>query len=83
MTLTSEGLAHRIIGTANGTFFDSGSPDLNESGKETLIALAKELGGVPNRSPLRGTLIRNPWSVVAESTETGSFLRIAPTLPAP
>ena len=46
MTVTPEGLRIELLESANGTFFDSGSPDLNDSGKETLIALAKQLGAV-------------------------------------
>src|SRR5208337_1599519 len=49
MTVTSEGLRIELLESAKGTFFDSGSPELNDSGKETLIALAKQLGGVPNK----------------------------------
>ena len=54
MTVTSEGLRIELLESANGTFFDSGSPELNESGKETLIALAKQLGGVPNKISIEG-----------------------------
>jgi chemotaxis protein MotB len=64
MTVTSEGLRIELLESANGTFFDSGSPELNESGKETLIALAKQLGGVPNKISIEGhtdsrPLVRN------------------------
>lgn len=54
MTVTSEGLRIELLESAKGTFFDSGSADLNDSGKETLIALAKELGGVPNKVSIEG-----------------------------
>jgi len=54
MTVTSEGLRIELLESAKGTFFDSGSPELNESGKETLIALAKELGGVANKISIEG-----------------------------
>jgi chemotaxis protein MotB len=54
MTVTSEGLRIELMESAKGTFFDSGSPQLNESGKETLIALAKQLGGVPNKISIEG-----------------------------
>jgi len=54
MTVTSEGLRIELLETAKGTFFDSASPELNDSGKETLIALAKELGGVPNKISIEG-----------------------------
>jgi len=54
MTVTSEGLRIELLESAKSTFFDSGSPELNASGKETLIALAKELGGVPNKISIEG-----------------------------
>ena len=54
MTVTSEGLRIELLETAEGTFFASGSPETNESGKEALIALAKQLGGVPNKISIEG-----------------------------
>jgi chemotaxis protein MotB len=54
MTVTSEGLRIELLESAKGTFFDSGSPELNDSGKETLNALAKQLGGVPNKISIEG-----------------------------
>ncbi len=54
MTVTAEGLRIELMESAKGTFFDSGSPELNESGKETLLALAKELGSVPNKISIEG-----------------------------
>lgn len=54
MTVTAEGLRIELLESAKNTFFDSGSPELNESGKETLIALARELGGVPNKISIEG-----------------------------
>jgi chemotaxis protein MotB len=64
MTVTSEGLRIELLESAAGTFFDSGSPELNESGKETLIALAKQLATVPNKVSIEGhtdskPLVRN------------------------
>jgi chemotaxis protein MotB len=64
MTVTSEGLRIELLESATGTFFDSGSPQPNASGKETLIALAKQLGGVPNKISIEGhtdskALVRN------------------------
>jgi len=64
MTVTSEGLRIELLESAKGTFFESGSPELNASGKETLIALAKQLGGVPNKISIEGhtdskPLVRN------------------------
>ena len=54
MTVTSEGLRIELMESANGTFFDSGSPEPNESGKETLMALAKQLASVPNKVSIEG-----------------------------
>ena len=54
MTVTSEGLRIELLESAKGTFFDSGSPELNDSGRETLVALANELGGVPNKISIEG-----------------------------
>jgi len=54
MTVTSEGLRVELLESATGTFFDSGSADLNVSGKDTLIALAKELGAVPYKISIEG-----------------------------
>ena len=54
MTVTSEGLRIELLESAKGTFFDSGSPELNESGKEALIAVAKQLAGVPNKVSIEG-----------------------------
>jgi chemotaxis protein MotB len=54
MTVTSEGLRIELLEAANGAFFDSGSPYPNESGKEALIALAQQLGGVPNKISVEG-----------------------------
>src|SRR5215470_16780 len=45
MTVTAEGLRIELLESEKGTFFDSGSPKLNESGQEMLVLLAKELGG--------------------------------------
>jgi chemotaxis protein MotB len=54
MTVTSEGLRIELLESAKGTFFDSGSPELNASGKEALVALAKQLGSVPNKISIEG-----------------------------
>jgi chemotaxis protein MotB len=54
MTVTAEGLRIELLESAKGTFFDSGSPELNDSGKEALIALARELGAVPYKISIEG-----------------------------
>jgi len=60
MTVTSEGLRIELLESDKETFFDSGSPDLNRGGKETLIALAKELGTVPNKISIEGHTDSHP-----------------------
>ena len=60
MTVTAEGLRIELLETATGTFFDSGVPEPNQSGKEALIALAKELGAVPYKISIEGHTDSNP-----------------------
>jgi chemotaxis protein MotB len=71
MTVTSEGLRIELLESAQGTFFDSGSPELNASGKETLIALSKELGGVPNKISIEGHTDSRP--LVRHGGEYGNW----------
>ena len=71
MTVTSEGLRIELLESAKGTFFDSGSADLNDSGKETLIALAKQLGGVPNKISIEGHTDSKP--LVRHGGEYGNW----------
>lgn len=47
MTVTAEGLRIELLESQNGTFFDSGSSTLNQSGQELLSLLAQELGCDP------------------------------------
>jgi chemotaxis protein MotB len=54
MTVTSEGLRIELFETAEGTFFNSGSPEPNASGKMALITLATQLAGVPNKISMEG-----------------------------
>jgi chemotaxis protein MotB len=54
MTVTSEGLRIELTESASGTFFDSGSAQLNADGKDLLIALAQELGKLPNKLFIEG-----------------------------
>jgi chemotaxis protein MotB len=62
MTVTAEGLRIEMLESETGTFFDSGSPKLNGSGKELLSLLAKELGGVPNRLSIEGHTDAKPFT---------------------
>ncbi len=54
MTVTSEGLRIELTESASGTFFDSGSPKLNDNGRDLLITLAQELGKLPNKLSIEG-----------------------------
>src|ERR1700744_6073107 len=54
MTLTPEGLRIELLESKNGTFFDSGSANLNSNGREILGMLAKQLESVPNRLSIEG-----------------------------
>ena len=55
MTVTQEGLRIELLESAGGTFFDSGSATLNQSGRVLITLLAVELGKVPNQYFGRGT----------------------------
>ena len=48
MTVTRGRLADRTAESKSGTFFESGSPTPSPNGRELLIALAHELGKLPN-----------------------------------
>ena len=54
MTVTAEGLRIELLESEKGTFFDSGSSKLNQSGQELLTLLAAELGKVPNHVSIEG-----------------------------
>lgn len=62
MTVTNEGLRIELLETAKGTFFDSGSPKPNVDGQDTLIALAEELGKLPNKIYVEGHTDSKPYT---------------------
>jgi len=62
MTVTSEGLRIELLESTNGTFFETGSPSLNEDGKDLLIALSQELSKLPNRVSIEGHTDSNPYN---------------------
>ena len=62
MTVTAEGLRIELLESASGTFFESGSPRPNGSGKELLGLLAKELGKLPNKLSIEGHTDSKPYS---------------------
>jgi len=62
MTVTGEGLRIELLESDKGTFFDSGSSDLNKSGQEMLTLLAADLAKVPNRVSIEGHTDAKPFS---------------------
>ena len=62
MTVTSEGLRIELTESASGTFFDSGSPNLNADGRDLLITLAQELGKLPNKLSIEGHTDSKPYA---------------------
>ncbi|HET9409593.1 MAG TPA: flagellar motor protein MotB [Candidatus Sulfotelmatobacter sp.] len=62
MTVTAEGLRIELTESAAGTFFDSGSAQLNDDGRQLLIMLAKELSQLPNKLSIEGHTDSNPFA---------------------
>jgi chemotaxis protein MotB len=62
ITVTAEGLRIELMESASGTFFDSGSLKLNDDGRDLLIALAQELGNLPNKISIEGHTDSKPYS---------------------
>jgi chemotaxis protein MotB len=61
MTVTNEGLRIELLESADGTFFDLGSTRPSDNGKELLIALAQEIGKVPNHVSIEGHTDAKPY----------------------
>jgi len=62
MIVTAEGLRIELLESEKGTFFDSGSSALNESGRGMLVLLAEELGKVPNHISIEGHTDAKPFA---------------------
>ena len=62
ITITSEGLKIDLIEDKGGTFFQSGSPKLSDSGVELLNLLAGQLKVLPNRLLIEGHTDAAPFS---------------------
>jgi chemotaxis protein MotB len=62
MTVTPEGLRIELLESATGTFFDLGSPNPNQNGKELLMKLAEELGKLPNPISIEGHTDSKPFA---------------------
>jgi chemotaxis protein MotB len=62
MTVTPEGLRIELLESEKGTFFESGSSALNETGRGMVALLAAELGKVPNRVSVEGHTDAKPFT---------------------
>jgi chemotaxis protein MotB len=62
ITVTPEGLRIELLETKDGSFFRTGSADLNANGHEILTVLARQLGKVPNRIMIEGHTDARPYS---------------------
>ena len=60
--VTPEGLRIELLESATGTFFDLGSPNPNQNGKDLLDLLAGELGKLPNKISIEGHTDSKPYS---------------------
>jgi len=62
MTVTAEGLRIELMEAESGTFFESGNPVPTSSGREFLVALAHELGKLPNKISIEGHTDAKPFA---------------------
>jgi chemotaxis protein MotB len=65
MTVTTEGLRIELLESATGTFFESGSSQLNADGRQLLIMLARQLGELPNKMSIEGHTDSKPYAGTA------------------
>jgi chemotaxis protein MotB len=61
MTVTPEGLRIELLESKDGTFFESGSTELSESGKSILKLVAAELKQLPNKLYIEGHTDSTPY----------------------
>ena len=62
ITITGEGLRVELLETAKGMFFESGSAQPSENGKQILLSLAQEMGKLPNNIVIEGHTDSKPFS---------------------
>jgi chemotaxis protein MotB len=60
--VTGEGLRVELMETAKGMFFESGSANPSENGKQLLLSLAKNMGKLPNDIVIEGHTDSKPYS---------------------
>jgi chemotaxis protein MotB len=65
ITVTPEGLRIELLETKDGSFFHTGSAELNANGRELLSVLATQLGTVPNRVSIEGHTDARPYAGAA------------------
>jgi chemotaxis protein MotB len=61
-TVTGEGLRVELLEGENATFFESGSPQATDFGKDLLKKLAEEIGKLPNKVTMEGHTDSRPYS---------------------
>jgi chemotaxis protein MotB len=62
ITITAEGLRVELLEGKDGTFYESGSARLSQSGQQLLALLAKELKDLPNKLLIEGHTDATPYS---------------------
>lgn len=62
LTITNEGLRVELLENEKGMFFESGSANPTERGKELLVRLAEEVGKLPNTILIEGHTDAKPYS---------------------
>ena len=75
ITVTGEGLKIELIEDKGGTFFETGSPKLSDSGVELLNLLATQLKVLPNRLLIEGHTDAQPFSDDQRLHQLGAVLR--------
>ncbi|HMD28868.1 MAG TPA: flagellar motor protein MotB [Steroidobacteraceae bacterium] len=65
MTVTPEGLRIDLLESQKGTFFETGSSQLNANGVELLKLLAAQLGKIPNLLSIEGHTDSQPFSATS------------------
>lgn len=66
--MTTEGLRIELLESPVSGFFDSGSAKMNASGEQVLVAIARELGKVPNGVVFEGHTDSRPYTTVVGYT---------------